>query len=195
MSEKDSESSFDSTDSLAKWGVLALIAIVAILVIGPAVRAKARPVAGESPLSQAAPIVPATPAPATIETPAPAAPKAEAPAPKPAPRVVAANTQPVPVAPLMPGSADIAACNQYAAAARTQPGEVVRDGVIGAAVGAGVGAASGAIADGGKGAGKGAGIGAVVGGVAGTAYSLNKRAQDDMRADTAYRSCMAQRGF
>lgn len=173
--------SFDSPSELWKWATLLLIALITIFVTGSIVRAKSAP---------------PVPAPAVSEV-APQAPvNAETPKSKPAPRVVAANPQPAaPVAPRSPSSTDVAACNQYAAAARTQPHEVVRDGVIGAALGAGVGAASGAIADGKKGAGKGAGIGAIVGGVAGTAYSLNQKQQDDARADAAYRTCMADRGF
>jgi len=180
MSEHDS-TSFDSPSQLWKWATLLLLALITIFVTGSIVRAKsAQPVVAPV-VSEAAPQAPV---------------KAETPKAQPAPRVVAAGTQPAaPVAPRSPSSADVAACNQYAAAARTQPHEVVRDGVIGAALGAGVGAAGGAIADGKKGAGKGAGIGAIVGGVAGTAYSLNQRQQDDVRADAAYRTCMAERGF
>jgi hypothetical protein len=116
--------------------------------------------------------------------------QAQAPAPVAAPR-----SAPVQVAAARPTSADIAACNQAAASARTTPQGVLKDGVIGGAIGAGVGAAGGAIAGGGKGAGKGAGIGAIVGATAGTMYGLNKANQDDARAETAYRTCMAERGF
>jgi len=173
--------SFDSPSQLWKWATLLLLALITIFVTGSIVRAKSAPPSETPVVSEAAPQAPT---------------KVETPASKSAPRVVAASTQPAaPVAPRSPSSTDIAACNQYAAAARTQPQEVVRDGVIGAALGAGVGAAGGAIADGKKGAGKGAGIGAIVGGVAGTAYSLNQRQQDDARADAAYRTCLAQRGF
>lgn len=180
MSENNS-TSFDSPSQLWKWATLLLLALITIFVTGSIVRAKSAPPSSAVVVGEAAPQAPAT---------------AETPKSKPAPRVVAANTQPAsPIAPRSPSSADIAACNQYAASARTQPIEIVRDGAIGAALGAGVGAASGAIADGKKGAGKGAGIGAVVGGVAGTAYSLNQRQQDDARADAAYRTCLAQRGF
>jgi uncharacterized protein YcfJ len=191
MSENN-PTSFDSPSQLWKWATLLLLALITIFVTGSIVRAKS------GPPSSAAVVGEVTPqAPAIVNESAPQAPaKAETPKSKPAPRVVAANTQPAsPIAPRSPSSSDIAACNQYAASARTQPIEIVRDGAIGAALGAGVGAASGAIADGKKGAGKGAGIGAVVGGVAGTAYSLNQRQQDDARADAAYRTCLAQRGF
>lgn len=180
MSENNS-TSFDSPSQLWRWATLLLLALITIFVTGSIVRAKSGPPASPAVVGEAAPQAPA---------------KAETPKSKPAPTVVAASTQPVaPIAPRSPSSADIAACNQYAASARTQPIEVVRDGAIGAALGAGVGAAGGAIADGKKGAGKGAGIGAIVGGVAGTAYSLNQRQQDDARADAAYRTCLAQRGF
>lgn len=94
-----------------------------------------------------------------------------------------------------PSAADIAACNQYAASARSSPNEALKDGVIGGAVGAGIGAASGAIADGGKGAGKGAAIGAIVGATAGSLYGLDKVNSSDERAANAYRTCMSQRGF
>jgi hypothetical protein len=181
MSENHNQTPFDSPNELWKWATLALLAVITILVTGSIVRAKSEPPVPATAVSEAAPQAPA---------------KAAIPKSKPARREVAANTLPTaPVAPRSPSSADVAACNQYAAAARTQPVEVVRDGAIGAALGAGVGAASGAIADGKKGAGKGAGIGAIVGGVAGTAYSLNQRQQDDARADAAYRTCLAQRGF
>ena len=191
MSENNS-TSFDSPSQLWRWATLLLLALITIFVTGSIVRAKSGPPASPAAVGEAAPQ-----APAIISDAAPQAPaKAETPKSKPAPTVVAANTQPVaPIAPRSPSSTDIAACNQYAASARTQPIEVVRDGAIGAALGAGVGAAGGAIADGKKGAGKGAGIGAIVGGVAGTAYSLNQRQQDDARADAAYRTCLAQRGF
>jgi uncharacterized protein YcfJ len=180
MSEKESPS-FDSPSQLWKWGTLLLLALITIFVAGSFVRAKSATPGAAAVVSDAGPQAPA---------------KAETPAGKPAPRIVAASTEAaLPAVPRSPSSTDVAACNQYAAAARTQPQEVVRDGVIGAALGAGVGAATGAIADGKKGAGKGAGIGAIVGGVAGTAYSLNQRQQDDVRADTAYRTCMAERGF
>jgi len=191
MSENQS-TSFDSPSQLWRWATLLLLALITIFVTGSIVRAKSQPPAAPGVVGSTAPQLPTAVSEASPQAPT----KAETPKSKPAPRVVAANTQPVaPVAPRSPSSADVAACNQYAASARTQPIEVVRDGAIGAALGAGVGAASGAIADGKKGAGKGAGIGAIVGGVAGTAYSLNQRQQDDARADTAYRTCMAQRGF
>ncbi len=105
------------------------------------------------------------------------------------------TSAPTRVAAARPTSADIGACNQVAASMRTTPQGVLKDGVIGGAIGAGVGAAGGAIAGGGKGAGKGAGIGAIVGATAGTMYGLNKTNQDDARAETAYRTCMADRGF
>jgi hypothetical protein len=188
MSENNS-TSFDSPSQLWRWATLLLLALITIFVTGSIVRAKSGPPASVGAVAPQAPAI--------SNEAAPQAPvKAETPKTKPAPTVVAASTQPVaPIAPRSPSSSDIAACNQYAASARTQPIEVVRDGAIGAALGAGVGAAGGAIADGKKGAGKGAGIGAIVGGVAGTAYSLNQRQQDDARADAAYRTCLAQRGF
>jgi uncharacterized protein YcfJ len=172
--------SYDSPSQLWKWATLALLAIITILVTGSLVRAKPEPSLSAPVVGEAVPTAPA---------------KAAIRKSNPAPRVVTASSQAAPVAPRSPSSGDVAACNQYAAAARTESHEVVRDGVIGAALGAGVGAASGAIADGGKGAGKGAGIGAIVGGVAGTAYSLNQRQHDDERADAAFRTCLAQRGF
>lgn len=135
---KSPDPSFDSLDSLAKWATLALIAIATILVFGPAVRAKARPVAGIEPVSAVSPLAPV----AESDTP-----KAEVPKPtKPAPRVLAMNAAGVPMAPRAPSNAEIAACNQQAAAARTS-------------------------------------------------YGLGERAEDDARADSAYRACMAQRGF
>ena len=191
MSEKE-PTSFDSPSQLWKWATLLLLALITIAVTGSIVRAKSAPPVGPAIGSEAPPQAPAVAVDPARQKPA----NADTPSRKPAPRVVAASTPSAqPTAPRSPGASDVAACNQYAAASRTQPVEVVRDGVIGAALGAGVGAAGGAIADGKKGAGKGAGIGAIVGGVAGTAYGLNQRQQDDARADAAYRTCMAQRGF
>jgi len=188
MSEHE-PTSFDSPSQLWKWATLMLLALITIAVTGSIVRAKSAPPGAPAVRSEAPPQAPAV---ATDSKPV----KADTPKSKPAPRVVASSSPPAqPIAPRSPSASDVAACNQYAAAARTQPVEVVRDGVVGAALGAGVGAAGGAIADGKKGAGKGAGIGAIVGGVAGTAYGLNQRQQDDARADAAYRTCMAQRGF
>lgn len=94
-----------------------------------------------------------------------------------------------------PNPQAIAACNRYAATARSQPGDVVRDGAIGGALGAGVGAAGGAIVDGGEGAGKGAGIGAIVGAAAGTLHGLDEANRRNEAAEAAYRSCMAERGY
>jgi hypothetical protein len=195
MSEQDSQSSVGSQKSQLKWAISGAIAIVAVLGVGSAVYSKAKPASGLEPIAATPTVELIAPEAPKAEVSQPEAPKADAPKPKPAPRVVAANPTPAPVAPRGPSSADIAACDQYAAAARTQPSEMVRDGVVGAAIGAGLGAATGAIADGKKAAGKGAGIGAIVGGAAGTAYGVNKRAQDDARANAAYQDCMSQRGF
>jgi hypothetical protein len=101
-----------------------------------------------------------------------------------------------PAAPARPTSGDMAACNDYAASVRANPAnEALKHGLIGGAVGAGVGAATGAIAKGGKGAGKGAGIGAIVGATAGTLYGLNKANQNNAASESAYRTCMADRGY
>ena len=127
--------------------------------------------------------------------PAPVNQAASKPAPRPEPVRVASQPPPVPQSLPRPTSSDVAECNQYAASVRTETADVVRDGVVGGALGAAVGAATGAIAHGGKGAGKGAGIGAIVGATGGTVYGLNQKNQDDARAQQAYQSCMAQRGF
>ena len=185
MSEKNSTSNQapEGNNGLWKWAFLGLVAFVVPITVGQALVAKAK----QSQPTHAEEVGPEAPVPAPVA----------APAPKPAPQreVVASNAAPAPVAPRMPSSYDIAACNQAAETARTQPVEVVRDGVVGGALGAGVGAATGAIANGKKGAGKGAGIGAVVGATAGTLYGVNKKSQDDARAQAAYSTCMAQRGF
>ena len=169
-----------SESNVWKWATLGLIAFVVPIVVGQALVAKAKQV----------PLQPVVEKQAKVEAPAPVAPQA-----KRAPKVVASNAVPAPVAPRTPSSYDVAACNQAAESARTQVAEVVRDGVVGGALGAGVGAATGAIVKGGKGAGKGAGIGAVVGATAGTLYGVNQKSQDDARAQAAYSTCMAQRGF
>ena len=103
---------------------------------------------------------------------------------------------PAPAVSARPASTDVAACNDYAASVRANPtNEALKNGLIGGALGAGVGAATGAIAGGGKGAGKGAGIGAIVGATAGTLYGLNKANQNNATSESAYRTCMANRGY
>lgn len=94
-----------------------------------------------------------------------------------------------------PRAADIEDCNAYAATVRNQTEEAVKGAIVGGAVGAGAGAAGGAIADGGKGAGKGAGIGAIVGATVGTLYGLDRANRANAQAESAYRACMARRGY
>jgi uncharacterized protein YcfJ len=180
MSENNSTSNQGTDSNIWKWATLGLIAFVVPITVGQAIVAKAK---------QAQPL-PVVEEQVKVEEPASVAPQ-----PRRAPKVVASNAAPAPVAPRTPSSYDIAACNQAAETARTQTVEVVRDGVVGGALGAGVGAATGAIVKGGKGAGKGAAIGGVVGATAGTLYGVNKKSQDDARAQAAYSTCMAQRGF
>jgi hypothetical protein len=96
----------------------------------------------------------------------------------------------------VPTQADIDACNTYAKdQSNTGNSEVLKDAAIGGVGGAAVGAGGGAIADGGSGAGKGAAIGAVVGAAAGTLYGLNEKNRNSAGYETAYRNCMAQRGY
>jgi uncharacterized protein YcfJ len=96
----------------------------------------------------------------------------------------------------VPTQADIDACNTYAKdQSNTGTSEVLKDAAIGGVGGAAVGAGGGAIADGGSGAGKGAAIGAVVGAAAGTLYGLNEKNRNSAGYETAYRNCMAQRGY
>ena len=95
-----------------------------------------------------------------------------------------------------PSQMDVDACNAYAEQRSSGKGqELVKDIGVGGLVGAGVGAAGGAIADGGKGAGKGAAIGGLVGATAGTLYGLNENKTHDGEYQTAYRSCMRQKGY
>jgi hypothetical protein len=98
-------------------------------------------------------------------------------------------------APRPPKAADVEDCNAYAAAQRSQAEEALKGAVVGGAVGAGVGAAGGAIAKGGKGAGKGAGIGSIVGAAVGTLYGLDQANTANAQAESAYRQCMARRGY
>ena len=96
----------------------------------------------------------------------------------------------------MPSQIDVDACNAYAQQRAGDKGmEVVKDAAVGGLVGAGVGAAGGAIAGGGKGAGKGAGVGGLVGATAATLYGLNENKEHDAGYQTAYRSCMHQKGY
>ena len=184
MSENNSTSNQAPQSNVWKWATLGLIAFLVPIIIGQAIVARAKQ-------AQSAP-VPAVEEQSNAAE--PVVPQAN-PEPKPAPRVVASNAAPAPVAPRTPSSYDVAACNQAATNARTTGAEVVRDGVVGGALGAGGGAAIGAIVKGGKGAGKGAAIGAIAGATAGTLYGVNQKNQDDARAQSAYSSCMAQRGF
>ena len=120
-----------------------------------------------------------------------------------APSGSAPTTAPAPGSPaglrhaaVAPSAADIAACNEYAQAQRSdRTAEVLKDVLIGGAVGAGVGAAGGAIAGGGKGAGKGAGIGGLVGATAGTLYGINEANKADARTTAAYQACLRTRGY
>jgi uncharacterized protein YcfJ len=96
----------------------------------------------------------------------------------------------------VPAQADIDACNSSAKdVSKTGNSEVLKDAAIGGVGGAAVGAGGGAIADGGSGAGKGAAIGAIVGAAAGTLYGLNEKEKNSAGYETAYRNCMAQRGY
>jgi hypothetical protein len=142
----------------------------------------------------------------TLEEPYPAgAPAYDAPpvprdaAPPPPRRGGSAHDAPAPPAGVPaerpPTRADIDSCNRYAAAERNRAEEALKGAIVGGAVGAGVGAAGGAIAKGGKGAGKGAGIGSIVGAAVGTLYGLDQANQANARAATAYRECMARRGY
>ena len=184
MSENNSTSNQQPESNVWKWATLGLVAFLVPIIVGQAIVAKAKQI-------QPAP----TPAAVVEEQSKAVVPAPVAPQPKRAAKVVASNAAPAPVMPRTPSSYDVAACNQAATDARTSGGEIVRDGVVGGALGAGVGAATGAIVKGGKGAGKGAAIGAVAGATAGTIYGANQRAQDDARAQTAYNTCMTQRGF
>jgi hypothetical protein len=193
MSEENDKANECGSPNPWKWATIGLGGLVAVALLGSVVTASFDKgdagVAGSDTTAATA----AANAGDAVATPEPKVAAA-----KPAPvRVAAAPPAPAPVAPAVPQptSHDITVCNAYAEQARTQAGDVVKSGVIGGALGAGVGAASGAIINGGKGAGKGAGVGAVVGATAGTVYGLNKRTQDDARAEQAYRQCMAQRGF
>ena len=96
----------------------------------------------------------------------------------------------------VPTQADIDACNEYARnQSKSGTGEVLKDAAIGGVGGAAVGAGGGAIAGGGSGAGKGAAIGAVVGAAAGTLYGLNENRRGSEPYESAYRTCMSQRGY
>jgi hypothetical protein len=96
----------------------------------------------------------------------------------------------------VPTQGDIDACNEYARdQTKTGTGEVVKDAAIGGLGGAAVGAGGGAIADGGSGAGKGAAIGGLVGVAAGTLYGLNENKRGTAAYESAYRTCMSQRGY
>jgi hypothetical protein len=96
----------------------------------------------------------------------------------------------------VPSQADIDACNEYARdQTKTGTGEVVKDAAIGGLGGAAIGAGGGAIADGGSGAAKGAAIGGLVGVAAGTLYGLNENKRGTTGYESAYRTCMSQRGY
>ena len=96
----------------------------------------------------------------------------------------------------VPTQSDIDACNEYARdQTKTGTGEVLKDAAIGGVGGAAIGAGGGAIAGGGSGAGKGAAIGGVVGAVAGTLYGLNENRRGSAAYESAYRTCMSQRGY
>ena len=194
MSEANGRTSQGGSQNPWKWATIGLGGVVTAVLLVSIVKASFEK--SDSAPSEVAPV--SAPAVADVtEAAAQSKPASTPAAAKAAPVHVAAAapSAPVAVGPPRPTADDVAACNSYAASARTQASDVVKKGVIGGALGAGVGAASGAIADGGKGAGKGAGIGALVGAAAGTVYGLNQKSQDDARADQAYRQCMAQRGF
>jgi len=89
----------------------------------------------------------------------------------------------------VPTQADIDACNEYAHnQTKTGTGEVVKDAAIGGVGGAAVGAGGGAIAGGGSG-------GGLVGVAAGTLYGLNENKRGTAGYESAYSTCMSQRGY
>jgi len=96
----------------------------------------------------------------------------------------------------VPSQIEVEACQAYA---QQRTGDKTTDRVkevaIGGVVGAGAGAAGGSVADGDSGDGKGAAIGGLVGATAGTSYGLNDTTRHDAQYQTAYRSCLRQKGY